>query len=278
MNDGNTALDTTRTDSERDVPDALMMGFSSSRADVGVATNDKRFDIGLLSLPLVQAAAEADEFEADFMSLALFIGLDSGKFTEGERNRIIIELERAGAETGLQLQVLIPQDRPGRIAGSLKGDEKKRRAKQDIMDRFLEAMERYDAQYRKAMDMLLAMIGAIDDRIAALDAAIAAHKNASIENDFNSSSEADEHLRQLEAERAELERIKEEELEEARRALTSENRVPSFDELGALYESVTDTMSRYIGPDHTPSRSSTGRRSSTDEDEDETESPLPPQP
>jgi hypothetical protein len=281
MDNGHIDSNTPLTPYESELTDKILRDFRALNSETEF---DPRF------LPLAKLVVGADEFEVDFKSLNLFVGLDSGKFTEGQRNQILIELERMGADTGLQVQVLNPQDRQGRIAITLKGDAKKDQAKHDLWIRFLELMERYDALYRQALEMLLAMIGAIDDRIAVLDNAIDEQKRALAESGDSESDDA--YLQQLEAERAELERIKEEELEAEQQALSSENRAPSLDRLTSIYEDIATTMSSYTNNnsanDNANNSTSAERlrqlqaqyarnRSRQNDDEDETEAPRPPQ-
>ena len=187
----------------------------------------------------------ANDPKNDFRSKNPFVGLDTATFSEQERNMVAVELARMGANIGFELTGYIVEHRAGRLAENVKGDVERALKKKTMWDRFLALMAYYDAMYNEALKMLDAMFEYVDDRIAEIDAEIEAYKNDTIEHNFNSSSEADEHVRQLEVEKAELKRIKAEELEAHKEQLVADAILPNLDHLMDISEQITQATTSH---------------------------------
>jgi hypothetical protein len=265
MDNGNNALDLTRTSNVGSTPDQLKQEVITSFVEGGAAANEPFFN-------------------EDFHSQNLLTGLDTAKFTENERNIIARELARMGADVGFELTGYLLEQRAGRLAENVKGDGERALKKQKMWERFLALMAYYDAMYNEALQMLDTMLGYVDDRIAEIDTEIDAYKKDTIEHNFNGSSDADEHIRQLKAEKEELKRIKAEELEAHKEQLEADAVLPDLDHLTDIGEHIAETVtSSSSSARNTPSRARMAAlmaryrgAADTSDNHDETETPQGP--
>lgn len=209
------------------------------------AANDERF---MLS-PSVLATMNAKIFEDierqkdDLFSRPVHIGLDAGRFTESQRNAIIINLERSGKRVGLKRQVIFPARRPGALAmiGDLEGDDEDQAQKKAIIERFLAQMAHYDALYSQTFQIVEQAIEATDEAIEQLDEHIDLLEKGeqTPEDRFAGIASPDDPLQQAKAKRKELKRFRKETLKKHKETLKSETELPDEKALHEIQRDIS---------------------------------------